>query len=525
LSCSRPKIEENGWLQRFIYAVETVGNKLPHPFWLFSILGAIVIALSVLLSYAGVSVTYWVARAGEMPKESTVAVVNLLEYKVMRAFLADFVKTYINFTPLGLVLTMLLGIGLIEQTGMVSALMRKTVLGAPTYLVAGALAFVGINANLASAAGIIFTPVIGAAIYKALGKNPWIGIIVGFAAADSGFTANLLIAGTDVMLAGMTQSAAESMHIPGPIHPLINWYFMIASTFTLTIVTAWVTEKFTMKILDDGDASLDASELEKHVITDAENRGLKFALVALIVYLAFLLLLTVPKGSFFRADNGDIVPNSPLVSSVVPLLFIMFFVTGIAYGIGAEVIKAGKDVPNFMAKGLTGMLSFLVVSLTASMFISLFSLSKLDTIISVIGGDLLESINLSGIPLMLAFIALVTFTNMFMTSGVAKWMILAPIFVPMLARVGFPPALTQLIFRVGDTSTNIITPMSAYIPVIIGLMEQYKKDADTKVGIGTVISLCLPYAFSYLIVLTVQLIIWYLFDLPIGPGTYVTFDG
>ena len=196
--------------------------------------------------------------AGDAPKETTVAVQNLLTYKAMRPFMADFVKTYISFAPLGLIMVMTLGIGLVEQSGMISALMRKTILGAPSYMVTAVLALVGINANLASDAGIIFTPAIGAAVFKALGRNPWIGIVAGFAAASGGFTANFFIAGTDALLAGITASAAKGMNVPGPTHPLINWYFMAAATVIVMFVTTWVTEKFTVRILGDTSHSKDA---------------------------------------------------------------------------------------------------------------------------------------------------------------------------------------------------------------------------------------------------------------------------
>jgi aminobenzoyl-glutamate transport protein len=241
--------------------------------------------------------------------------------------------------------------------------------------------------------------------------------------------------------------------------------------------------------------------------------------VVFLLLLALLLALTVPEGAFFRADNGQIVPASPLLSSIVPILFSIFFILGIAYGVGAGVIKSMSDVPTLMAKGLAGSLSFLVVVLTASMFVALFRLSNLDTVISVLGADWLESVNLKGLPLLIMFILLVAFLNLFMMSGSAKWLILAPIFVPMLGRVGFPPALTQVAYRIGDTSTNIICPLSYYLPVVIGLLEQYKPKSDTKVGIGTVISLCVPYSMMYLAVLTIQAVLWYLLRLPLGPGT------
>ena len=503
--------------ERFIRGVEIVGNKLPHPFWLFSLFSLLVILLSFVLSKGGVSVTYVMAKAGEAPKDVTVAVQNLLSYESMREFLANFVKTYVNFAPLGLVLTMMLGIGIVEQTGMISALMRKSILGAPSYLVTAALAFVGINANLASDAGVIFTPVIGAAVFKALGKNPWVGIIAGYAAASGGFTANFFIAGTDALLAGITGAALQGTHIQAPVNPVMNWYFMLVSTITLTIATAWVTEKFTNKMLQGDVVEIDAEELKKHQVTPEESRGLRFALFATLAYIGLVLFLTLPNGSFFRADDGSILPKSPLLSSVMPLLFGLFFIMGSAYGYGSGYIKKAAEIPNIMTKGLLGNVSFMVVVLPASMFVALFSMSRLDTVLSVSGAEWLQAVQLPNTLLIILFILLVSFLNLFMMSGSAKWLILAPIFVPMFAQVGLSPALTQVAYRVGDSSTNIICPLSYYLPVIIGLLEQYKTD-DRPVGMGTVISLAMPYSMTYLVVFTVQLVVWYMMGWPLGPG-------
>jgi aminobenzoyl-glutamate transport protein len=517
-----PSVKKKGGFEGFIRTIEVIGNKFPHPFWIFVGLSLIVLVLSHWLAQKGVSVTYMLAKAGEAPKETTVGVVDLLNYESMRTFLAGFVRTYVNFAPLGLVLTMMLGIGIVEQTGMISALMRKTILGAPNFMVTAVIAFVGINANLASDAGIIFTPVIAAAIYKALGRNPWVGIAVGYASAGGGFTANFFIAGTEALLSGITKSAIEGVpYIPPdtPTHVLINYYYMATATIVLTLLTVYVTQKYTVKFLGDSGGALDEEEMKKHAVTPAENRGLLCALLTLVAYVGLIVWLTYPQRSLFRnPSTGALLPSSPLLSSVMPILFFLFFFVGSAYGLGAGTIKKGEDIPKLMAKGIGGSIGFIVVVLPASLFVELFRMSRFDVVLSVNGAAWLKSMNLGGVPLLLMFIVLVTFLNFFMMSGSAKWLILAPIFVPMFAQVGFSPALVQVAYRVGDSPTNIITPLSYYMPVVIGLLEQYKKDADTEVGIGTVISLAMPYSIFYIIGFTLLLIVWYYSGLPLGPG-------
>jgi aminobenzoyl-glutamate transport protein len=512
--------EFGGWFGRFISWVELVGNKLPHPFTLFVILCLVTLALSVVLSTAGAQVTYMKppAQVGEAPEQVTVAVKNMLAFEPMRLFLKDFVKTFVNFAPLGLILTMMLGISLLDQTGFMSAAMRKTILGAPPALVTLVLAFVGVNSNLASDAGSVFTATIGGSIFAALGRNPMVGVVAGYAAAWGGFTANVLIAGTEALLSGITAPVAEAMAITAPVHPLMNWYFMIVASFTVTLATTWVTEKFVVKRLGDtGGGMLGKDMLKEHEVTLEETRGLKGALVGLVLFLIIMLALCLPQGAFFRNADSGFLPKSPFTDSIMPIIFFLFLSVGVGYGVGAGTIKSEKDVPRYMAKGIESIVGFMVVCLPAALFINLFNSSNITTVLAVTGAEALKAMNLGGIPLALMFIILCAFINLFIVSGSAKWMILAPIFVPMFSVVTFSPALTQLAYRIGDTSTNILSPLSPYIPVILALLTKFNPDNE-EVGIGTYISLMIPYSLAFLVVLSLQLIIWMAFRLPAGPG-------
>ena len=505
--------EKKGAFIRFIGGIERAGNKLPHPFFLFVYLTIIVMVLSAV--FAGTSVTYTAAASGggEM-KETTIAIKNLLSSDYIKTTLKNWTSIYVNFAPLGLVMVMMLAIGFAQSTGLFDAFMKKSLLGAPTYVVTFALAVVGVCANAASNAGIVFAATIGAALFSSLGRNPIIGALTGYAGAHGGFTANLFPAGTDVTIAGITQSAAEGMGIEAPVHPLNNYFFMVLATFIIGLAITVVSEKIMPNIVPSKGIKQDITA----VVTPEESRGLKFALVAFIVFIVGMLALSLPEGAFFRAADGSLVPKSPLIDSIVAILFIFFVATGAAYGYGAGSIKKLADVPKYMGSGIKDSISFCVIAFPAAMFIQMFNDSKIANVIAVNGARLLEALNFNGIPLAVSFVILVMLCNLFMTSGSSKWLILAPIFVPMFAQIGFSPALTQCAYRVGDSITNPIAPINFFLPIVLGIMNKYKAPEDPEFGLGTLISYMLPYSIGLGIVLIVQLVLWMLLGLPLGPG-------
>lgn len=506
--------KENGGYMKIFRAVERVGNKLPHPFYLFCILALIVIVLSI--AFEGTTVTYMAAaKDGSGATETTISVVNLMSREYMRNTLKNITTIYTSFAPLGLVMVMMLSIGFAQETGLFDAFMRKTLLGAPAFLVTFVLAIVCICCNLVSSAGIIFGATMGAALFSALGRNPIIGAVAGYAAVHGGYGANLIVNGDDVLLSGITQAAATSLGIDAPITPLMNYFFMFTATFLIALVVTFVTEKVMPNLVSTPGIRKDIDAK----VTDDEKRGLRFAGIALIIYVVFILALSLPQGSFFRNDDtGKLIPSSPLISSVVAVMFFLFIVVAAAYGVGAKTVKNINDVPKYMQSGLSGSLSFFVMAFPAALFIEFFNSSKLATVLAVKGAEVLEAMNFTGIPLAVGFVILSIFLNLFMTSSSAKWMILAPIFVPMFAMLNFSPALTQLAFRLGDSISNPIAPINFFLPMVLGLMNQYKRPEDPEFGLGTLISYTLPYSIGYFIVLILLLIVWMLIGLPLGPG-------
>lgn len=508
---------KKGFLVSCIALVERIGNRLPHPFFLFCFMGLMVMLISWLLD--GTTITYTTATAGGGgSKQVTESVKNLLNATYIKSCMMGFVNTYKDFAPLGLIMVMMLSIGFAQDTGMFDAVLRKSLMSAPTYMVTFVLALVGVCANIASNAGIVFAATIGAALFASLGRNPILGLLTGYCAVYGAFSANLLVAGTDVLLSGITDSAASGMGIPGATHPMINYFYMIAATFVVAGLTTFITEKVMPKIITIG-VEHKAEQLSRE-ISAAQNRGLKWATIATTAYIILLLLLIVPQNAFFRAANGSILPSSPFVSSIVFILFMFFFVTGTAYGAGAGTIKSQKDIPVLMSNALRGSLVFFAVALPAAFFIKFFNDSRIANLISLRGGELLQSLDLTGIPLAVGFVVFCAFLNLFMTGASEKWMVLAPIFVPMFATLNFSPALTQLCYRIGDSTTNPLAPVSYFIPITLGIMAQYVKPEDAnKIGVGTLISLALPYSIAYMIGLVALLVIFMLFDIPIGPGT------
>jgi aminobenzoyl-glutamate transport protein len=515
------KIEQPsmGLFQRLLDCIEVVGNKLPSPFILFSLLAVAALLLSAV--FEGTTVSF----VGKDAKQVTVKVLSLLNADGFRYILTSMVPNFVNFPPLGLVVVMMLAMGLAENTGLVSAFVRKVMLGAPSWAVSAIVMFLGINGNLASDAAMIFMPAAAAAVYAGMGRNPILGMSLAFAATAAGFSANIIPAGTDALIAGITATAVKV--IPqtanSPVHMLINYYFMGSSVIILTIVGTVVAEKIVGPRLDRifPNLSLDASAQQEHLLTPEENRGLKWAGWAALAYILLLLVLAVPETGLLRdAKTHTLVPSSPLLSGIIPVLFFFFMSVGLAFGLGKGVIKKEADVPKFMASGLQGMTGFLVTAFAAAQFIAWFTKTNLATILAVRGAEILRDTGFTGIPLILGFILLSGFVDLFMMSGSAKWLIMAPIFVPMFGLLGFEPALTQAAYRIGESVTNPISPLQYYVPVMLGIMSRYVKD-DNRTGMGTLMATQMPFAIWFLVAWAGWLIVFMMLNLPLGPGAKI----
>ncbi|MBU5485231.1 AbgT family transporter [Clostridium sp. MSJ-11] len=497
----------------FLNWVERVGNKMPHPMAIFIILSIIVIIVSDLCARAGVNVQYdMLDKVNGGTKLTTVEAVSLLTPDGIRYMFTTAVTNFTSFAPLGTVLVAMLGVGMAEETGFIQALLRKTVMSTPKQLITAIVVFLGIMSNIASDAGYIVLIPLGALVFLSFGRHPLAGIAAAFAGVSGGFSANLLIGTTDPLLGGISTEAARLMNPGYDVAATANWYFMIVSTFLITIIGTFVTDRIVEPRLG---VYKDAPAEDILGLTKEEKKGLKYAVIGFLIFLIVILAMVVPYNGILRhPETHKIIGKTPFMDSIVPIIALFFFVPGACYGIAAGNIKSNKDIANALGKSMGKMGGYLVLVFFAAQFVAYFGHTNLGTILAVKGAQFLETTGLTGIPLIILFILLCAFINLFMGSASAKWAIMAPVFVPMFMGIGFTPEFTQAAFRVGDSCTNIITPLMSYFALIVSFAEKY--DEDT--GIGTLISMMLPYSALFLIGWSALLMLWYGLNLPLGPG-------
>src|SRR5699024_8329856 len=332
-----------------------------------------------------------------------------------------------------------------------------------------------------------------------------------FAGVSGGWSANLLIGSNDPMFAGMSTAAAQTLNPDYVVQPIGNWYFMFISTFLLVIVGTFITDKIIEPRLPE--YKQDTSE-EAEVITEDEKRGMKFAAIATVIFITIVLGLVLPQNGLLRDPETNGILSSPFMDSIIIIMMLLFLIPGIAFGYGAKTLKNEKDIIELMEKSISGLSSFIVLIFFAAQFTSAFEYSNMGVILSVKGAQLLQSIGLIGLPLLILFIILTAFINIFIAVDSAKWAMMAPIFVPMFMQLGISPEATQLAYRIGDSSTNIIAPLMPFFVLTVAFFQKYDEDA----GIGSVVSTMLPYSFGFLGIWIVAIALWYVLGLPIGPG-------
>ncbi len=508
------KSTKKGFFNKFLDFVERAGNRLPHPVTLFVIFSLIVIVISAIAEKAGLSVTFDKLVNGEMVP-TTVTAISLLNAEGIRKIFSEAVKNFTSFAPLGTVLVAMLGVGVAEGTGLIQTGLRKLVLSTPKRWITAVVVFAGIMSNIASDAGYVVLVPLGALVFLSFGRHPLAGLAAAFAGVSGGFSANLMVGPTDALLSGITQPAAQMIQGDYIVPATANFYFLFVSTILITIVGTFVTEKIIEPRLGEYKGKAIAS-MDK--VTEEENRGLKWAGISILAFVIVILFLVVPQNGILRnPENGSILDNSPFIAGIVPIIALLFFIPGIAYGIASGTVKNDKDVVYAMEKAMASMGGYLVLAFVAAQFVSYFAWTNLGTILAVKGADFLSATGMTGITMIIGFILVTAFINLFIGSASAKWAIMAPIFVPMLMKVGYSPEFTQVAYRIGDSTTNIISPLMSYFAVVIAFAKKY----DDDMGIGTLVSTMLPYSLLFLVSWSILLIAWFLIGIPIGPGSFI----
>lgn len=499
---------------RWLNGIEAVGNKLPHPVALFAGLAFVIVVLSAILSATGLSATGELISGGEL-KEQTVTVVSLLTKEGLSYMLTNCVSNFTTYAPLGMVLVAMLGVGVAEQSGLINTLLKRTVTVTPAKLITPVVVFLGVMSNIASDAGYVILIPLGAMIFRAYGRHPLAGLAAAFAGVSGGFSANLLIGTLDPLLAGISQAAASIIDPNYEVAVMGNYWFMFASTFLITILGTIITDKIVEPRLGKYTGEVHGEEdLSLTTITDKERKGLRNAGIAALIYIAVIAIACIPENSFMRNENGQIFgsPASTFVNGIVTLITFLFMIPGAVYGKTVGTFTKEDGVCNAMSKSMATMGSFLALAFVSSQFINYFNYTKLGTIIALAGASFFKSAEIGLIPLVIIFVLFSAFLNLFMGSASAKWNILAPVFVPMFMLLGYSPELCQLAYRIGDSSTNLITPLMTYFAVIIVFAQKY----DKKAGIGTLTATMLPYSLAFLVCWTIFFVLWLLVGLPIG---------
>ncbi|TYT27080.1 AbgT family transporter [Luteimonas viscosa] len=513
-------------ITRMLDAIERVGNRLPDPAVLFLLLMLAVWVVSALLSNVAFSEIDPRSIDAENPGGSPLQVVNLLSGASLAAFMAQMVPTFVNFPPLGVVLVAMLGLGVAEHTGFISAGLRAILSVTPKMLLTPMLVAVGILSHVAVDAGYVLVIPLGAVIFYAAGRHPLAGIAAAFAGVSGGFSATMFVPSSlDPLLAGLTQASAHLVDPTVQINPLNNYVFTTASSFLVIAVGWFLTDRVIEPRLRgtavDGDPA-DMPVLDP--LKPQERRGLTLAMVAMVATLALFMLTLLIPGTPWAAPADQVpaathpllAPVAPLMRSIVALIFIFFLVPGVVYGYVSGSVKTHRDVIAGMSKAMSGMGYYIVMAFFCAQFIYAFGQSNLGALLAIKGANALQAMGLHTSITLIGLVLLSGFVNLLIGSASAKWALIGAIMVPMMMQLGISPDLTQAAYRVGDSSTNIITPLLPYFPLIVVFCRKYVKDS----GVGTLLALMLPFSVTLLVCWTAFLLGFWALDIPLGTGAH-----
>ncbi len=490
-------------LNKFITVVEKGGNALPHPAALFGIIALITLVISAIGSYLG-----W---QGVNPASGeTIKVVNLLSVEGLHRILLEMVNNYTGFAPLGIVMVAMLGIGIAESSGLIKAAINALMIRAPKKWVTFIIVFAGVMSNTAADLGYLVIIPLAGVIFHSLGRNPLAGMSAAFAGVSGGFSANLIIGTIDPLLAGLSTEAARIIDPDYYVMPTANYYFMAVSTFVISFAGTWVTNAWVEPRLGKYTGNVEIEPIQ--ALLPEEKKGLKWVLIVFLGWMALFAAGLIPENGFLRGEDNSVL-HSPLLKGFIAILFLVAATCGIVYGYITKTFKKHEDVINGMSTSFKGLVAFLVLVFFAAQFVAWFKWSNLGLILAIKGAGTLQTLDIGLIPLVVLFVIFSGFINLFMGSASAKWAIMGPVFIPMFMLLGYSPELSQAVFRIGDSVTNVISPMMSFFALIIVYYQKY----DIKAGMGTLIGTMLPYSMVFFVLWTALLIVWIFWGLPLGP--------
>ncbi len=486
--------------------IERAGNRLPNPTMLFVYMCGLVLLVSAVAAAFGLNAAHPVSG-------QTLAALNLLSAEGLHRILGETVSNFVTFAPVGTVLVAIMGIGVAEHSGLLSCVLRSTVLKAPPRMLTFAVVLAGVLSSIASDAGYVVLIPLAAMIFQGVERHPIAGIAAAFAGVSGGYSANLLISPLDAILAGISTEAAGLVQPAYSVNAAGNYYFIIVSTLLISVVGTLVTEKVICRRLPSGSGTAPAPEQ----ISPAEKRGLGAVAAFSILFIALLLWGLVPATGFLRNPVTHSVLGSPFIQGIVTVIAVYAAVAGIIFGKVSGNYRRSSEFVEGMEQHMGTMAGYLVLMFFATQFVNYFAWSNLGSIIAIKGAAVLTAWDLSAGVLLVAFIVMAACINVFIGSSSAKWALIAPVFVPMLMLAGITPEATQMAYRIGDSSTNIITPLMPYFGVVIAFAQRY----DKELGVGTLISTMLPYSLAFIVSWSLLLLVWILLDWPLGPGAVI----
>ncbi|MBT8137968.1 MAG: AbgT family transporter [Gammaproteobacteria bacterium] len=512
---------EDNWLSRFLHVVEWLGNALPHPVSLFALFAAGVVVLSGILGFFDLAVIDPRPEGAKgRAANGMIEVVSLMNAEGLRMIVLNLVRNFVEFAPLGTVLVALLGVGVAERSGWLTAVIRGMVLNAPPSLVTIIIVFAGVLSNTASEMGYVVLVPLAAVVFYSLGRHPLAGLAAAFAGVSGGYSANLLIGTVDPLLSGITTEAARLIDPVYEVDVSANWFFMIASTFLITAIGSFISLKVVEPSLGPyTDKPEDADDEDAHrmdPLSAQEKKGLWHSLWATLIFAGVIAAMVVPEGGILRNQETGAVAGSPFLRGIVAIIFVYFLLIGIVYGRVVGTIRNDRDVINAMAHAMSTLGLYIALVFFAAQFVKFFGWTNLGSITAVAGANFLQTIGLTGPGIFFLFILVCAFINLMLGSASAQWAVTAPIFVPMLMLLGYSPEVIQAAYRIGDSSTNIITPMMSYFGLIMAFVARYVP----KAGVGTLIAMMLPYSVAFIILWSLFFFIWtFVLGLPVGPAS------